>query len=274
MDIKTNEMSSIGVNMIKLLKKDLIKIGSTSINKSELLEEISVLVGTKCKKISKNEILKALIKREQLSSTGVGGSIAIPHCTFDNLTEFYIGIIITNEIDFDSIDGEPVRVTFFSVGPTSQKNQHISTLTSISKISMNKELLQKIIKSDNSNDIYNMLYQEEDIRSANTEKCQIVIHVQDEKIFNDILEVLASDVDGAISVIDAQTAGYYLHKTPLFSSFWNDISDSFSKMIISVIDKKLVNETIRKINITKRENNSGLLVTVNDLLYFDGSLEY
>lgn len=158
MDIKTNEINYKGVIVIELLNIDLIKVGSKSTNKKELLEEISTLVGNICKKVSKNEIYTALNNREEMSSTGVGGSIAIPHCTFDNLKEFYIGLIISNDIDFDSIDDEPVRLTFFSVGPSSQNKQHIATLTAISKISMDKNLLQQILNSKNSKDLYKRLH--------------------------------------------------------------------------------------------------------------------
>lgn len=260
--------------MIKLLNKDLIKIGSASTDKNELLEEISILVSDKCNDVTKNDVLKALKKREKLGSTGVGSALAIPHCYFDKVKEFYVGLIVTNEIDFDSVDGEPVRLIFFSVGPKSQQNQHISTLTSISKISMDKNLLQKIMDSTSSEEVYSILHEDETENNSDSVKCQMIIHIQEEKLFQDVLEILASDTDGAISVIDAQTAGYYLHKLPLFSSFWNDVSDSFSRMIISVIDKRLINDTIRRINMVKAENGSGLLITVNELIYFDGSLEY
>lgn len=260
--------------MIKLLKKDLIKVGSNSKNKDEILVEIADMVSKQCKEISRDDILNGLKEREELSSTGLGSSLAIPHCAFENLKEFYVGLIVTPGVDFDSLDGEPAKLIFFSVGSKQQQNLHISTLTSISKISMDKNLLNKLIDSKTSDEVFSLLHREESSETNDHKKCQFVIHAQDEKLFQDVLEILASDVEGAISVLDAQTAGYYLHKLPLFSSFWNDVSDSFSKMIVAVIDKRLMNETVRRINMVKESNNSGLLITVNELLYFDGSLEY
>ncbi|MGL1893827.1 MAG: PTS sugar transporter subunit IIA [Spirochaetaceae bacterium] len=261
--------------MIKTLKKELIQVGTTSSTKDELLQEIAGLVNKSCDNLSQKDIYKALVKREKLSSTGLTGGIAIPHCAFENISEFHVGAIIVKDgIDFDSLDEEPTKIIFFSVGPKDQQNQHITTLTSISKIAKDNELLEQVLSAEKSEQVFKLLHRDSYDNNEKGIKCQFVIHVQDEKLFQDVLELLASDVEGAVSVIDAQTAGYHLHKLPLFSSFWNDISDSFSKIIIAIIDKPLMNETIRRINMIKADKNQGLLVTVNELLYFDGSLEY
>lgn len=262
--------------MIKMLNRDLIKINSTSQTKMEVLEEITCLLTEKYANFSKQMILDALIERESLSSTGLGSGIAIPHCTIDGIDEFYVGLIRLdiNGIDFDAIDGQPVNLVFFSVGPKTKQNQHISTLTSISKVTTDSSLTRQIHNSKNTDEIYTLLHKEETNTADLGVKCQFVIHVQDEKLFHDLLEILTSDIEGSISILDAQTAGHYLHKLPLFSSFWNDVENEFSKIVIAVINKRLMNETIRRINMAKMDHDTGLIVTVHELLYFDGSLEY
>ena len=154
--------------MIKLLKKELIVVGSKSESKDEILHEISDMVSSRCKEISSKAIYSGLIDREELSSTGLGSSLAIPHCTFENIDEFYIGLITTKGIDFDSIDGEPAKLIFFSIGPKSQLNEHMATLTSISKIAMDKELLERIILSKSRDEVFHLLSSDpEDIQEAN-----------------------------------------------------------------------------------------------------------
>ena len=100
---------------------------AVSKNKTELLGEIADLVSTQTNSISRESIFKGLKEREKLSSTGVGKGLAIPHCAFDELKEFFVGLIVVNEMDFDAIDNKPVNLVFFSVGPKSEQNQHIST---------------------------------------------------------------------------------------------------------------------------------------------------
>lgn len=262
--------------MIKMLNKELIKIDSKSQTKLEVLNEITSLLTEKYSIFTKQQILDGLTEREKLSSTGLGSGIAIPHCTLDNIEEFYVGLIRLDKkgINFDAIDGKPVNLVFFSVGPKNKQNQHISTLTSISKITNSDSILESIHNLSNIDEIYHQLHKEEPDTEESGVKCQFVIHVQNEKLFHDLLEILTSDIEGNISIIDAQTAGHYLHKLPLFSSFWNDVDDDFSKIVVSVVDKRLMNETIRRINMIKIGYESDLMVTVNELLYFDGSLGY
>lgn len=143
--------------MIKLLKKDLIHVGSKSKNKEEILNEIAEMVSGISKNVTKKAIYSALLEREELSSTGLGSSLAIPHCSFDIIDDFYVGLITTKGVDFDSIDGEPVKLIFFSIGPKSEQNQHITTLTSISKIAINKELVENIKTSNNVDELFNLL---------------------------------------------------------------------------------------------------------------------
>ncbi|MBN2617515.1 MAG: PTS sugar transporter subunit IIA [Spirochaetales bacterium] len=260
--------------MLKYLNPNLIRIDSKSDTKEEIIVEISDMVGRICPEATSGEIYRALNDREKLSSTSLGKGIAIPHCTLAGVKDFYIGLIRVQGIDFNSLDGENAKLIFFSVGPKNQQKKHISTLTAISKIGLDKELLNSILTVKTSEEIYSLLKSDEDEEDYTVKKCQFVIHVQDEDVLNSILEILTSDSDGAISVIDADSPGAFLNKLPLFSSFWNDISERFNKIVVAIVDKRLMNETIRKINLVNPGNESNLCVTVTDLLYFNGSLEY
>jgi hypothetical protein len=66
----------------------------------------------------------------------------------------------------------------------------------------------------------------------------------------------------------------YLSKLPLFASFWSDEPSNFGRIIIAVVDKKLTNETLRRIeSVTGDLNKStGIMVTVQNVDYAAGSL--
>jgi hypothetical protein len=81
-------------------------------------------------------------------------------------------------------------------------------------------------------------------------------------------------VEGAVSVLEASSAGEYLHKMPLFSSFWTDADQGFNKIILAVVDKRLVNDAIRRINLVRPSDGTGILITVHDLLYIDGAINF
>ncbi|MDC7235456.1 MAG: PTS sugar transporter subunit IIA [Spirochaetales bacterium] len=265
--------------MIDSLRPECIRIGSSAAGKNELLKEISQLACTSAvlNNIEASEIEEALVKREELSSTGLGSGVAIPHCSFDSLEDFTVGLIILKDgIDFDSLDGEDAKLIFFIVGSSQNRNKHIKILSSISKIMKDKDLYNKLIGASDAAEAAGLLKREEveTIQVKPFEKCQFTLHIQDEEIFSDVLEIMSGEVEGDVSVLDSSTAGSYLHKLPLFSTFWNDSASSFSKVIIAVIDKRLMNDTIRRINLIRPARQGGILISVSDLLYFDGSIDF
>jgi nitrogen PTS system EIIA component len=265
--------------MIECLKSECIRRNFTAANKADVLHEIAgvakksdVLSG-----IDQKIIEEKLVEREQLSSTGMAGGIAIPHCSFDGIDDFVVGLILLEkEIDFDSFDGKKTRFVFFIIGPKENRNKHIKILSSISKLSKDRDLLKKVAAASSEMEINGLLQKDAEgtLEQSKIEKCQLTIHVQNEGLFGDVLEILSSELEGTVSVVDATSAGMYLHKLPLFSSFWNETDKSYCKLIIAVIDKRFVNDTIRRINMVRPENGRGMLLSVCDLIYVDGSIDF
>jgi PTS system nitrogen regulatory IIA component len=61
-------------------------------------------------KVDDDTVFSALLKREELGSTGVGNGVAIPHVRLEQVKKpFAIMARLKHPIDFDSIDGQPVR---------------------------------------------------------------------------------------------------------------------------------------------------------------------
>ncbi len=266
--------------MIGSLRLECIKIGTSAQTKEQLIEEIGRLAkqSSVLSNIDRELIEKRLIEREKIVSTGLTNGIAIPHCTFDKLDSFVVGLIIIPEgIDYKSFDKKKSNLVFFIIGNKKDRNKHIKILSSISKLSKDTELFNKIKNTKEPLEAFNVLQSGIDIPvevNGKINKCQFVIHVQDEDLFFDVLEILSSGADGSISVLETMNAGYYLNKLPLFSTFWNDTDKVFSRVIIAVVDSKLMNDTIRRINMVKEKNAKGILVTVNNVLYSDGSIDF
>jgi PTS system nitrogen regulatory IIA component len=61
-----------------------------------------------------------LQQRERIGTTGFGGGIAIPHCSLDDIEEFVVGLLIVSDgVDFESLDGKKTTTFFFIIGPKS-----------------------------------------------------------------------------------------------------------------------------------------------------------
>jgi nitrogen PTS system EIIA component len=78
------------------------------------------------------DIVKAVLRREQLGSTGIGRSIAIPHSRHASVTKL-IGTVGISQagIPFDSIDGEAVHVLVLLISPQDRPGDHLRALENV-----------------------------------------------------------------------------------------------------------------------------------------------
>jgi mannitol/fructose-specific phosphotransferase system IIA component (Ntr-type) len=80
------------------------------------------------------DIVKAILKRELLGSTGIGRGVAIPH-TKHNSVDRLIGTVALSKsgVPFDSLDGEPVYVFFLLISPQDRPGDHLRALENVSR---------------------------------------------------------------------------------------------------------------------------------------------
>ena len=80
------------------------------------------------------DIIRAILKREFLGSTGIGRGVAIPH-TKHNSVERLVGTVAVSHkgIAFDSLDGEPVYVFVLLISPQDRPGDHLRALENVSR---------------------------------------------------------------------------------------------------------------------------------------------
>ena len=80
------------------------------------------------------DIIRAILKREFLGSTGIGRGVAIPH-TKHNSVERLVGTVALSPkgIAFDSLDGEPVHVFVLLISPQDRPGDHLRALENVSR---------------------------------------------------------------------------------------------------------------------------------------------
>ncbi len=96
----------------------------------------------------KDSIWKTLLEREMSMSTGIGLGVAIPHCSSQHLEDVIGGIcILEDSIDFESVDGIPVRLIVLLLLPKNRFERHIKTLASVAKLFNNEPFREKLLES-------------------------------------------------------------------------------------------------------------------------------
>jgi fructose-specific phosphotransferase system IIA component len=145
-----------------ILSTDVIAVNMDVADKEDSIKKILNLASASNKIIDLNKVSQTIFEREKLVSTGVGKGFAIPHGKTDAISEVVAAFAITKEpIDFDSIDGEPVRFIFLLVGKENLLNTHIKLLSRISRLMNKDEFREKLLEAKTSEEVLDIFKEEE-----------------------------------------------------------------------------------------------------------------
>ena len=79
-------------------------------------------------------IIAAILKREELGSTGIGKGVAVPHTKHPSVDKLVATIALSREgVEFASLDGENVHILFLLVSPPDRPGDHLRALENISR---------------------------------------------------------------------------------------------------------------------------------------------
>ncbi len=125
------------MRMTDFVVRDAIIPELTAINKESAIREMVGSLGSVgfFKAGDTEDVIKAILKRELLGSTGIGRSVAIPH-TKHQCVERLIGTVALSRpgVSFDSLDGEPVHVFVLLVSPQDCPGDHLRALENVSRV--------------------------------------------------------------------------------------------------------------------------------------------
>ena len=103
-------------------------------------------------------IVAAILKREELGSTGIGRGVAVPHTKHGSTDKLIAAIALAKDgIDFASLDGEPVFIVFLLVSPPDRPGDHLRGLENISRHLRNDRFCKFLRQSKTSEDIWELL---------------------------------------------------------------------------------------------------------------------
>ena len=153
------------MNSLKItdyMKEDLINLDLKSKTKDEVLRELTELM-SKSSNIENKEIIhKAFIEREEVGSTGIGREVAIPHAKTEVAKQLIIAFGISRDgIDFNSLDKQKVKIFFTFASPAKDSQTYLKILARISRLLRDEKFREKLLKSENANQIINYINEEE-----------------------------------------------------------------------------------------------------------------
>ena len=100
-------------------------------------------------------VVKIIMEREGLGSTGIGDGVAIPHGKMKNIDSIICAVGRSQEgVDFDAVDRQPVHIFFLVLAPEDSASLHLKVLSRISKILRDPSFRKTILKLANAHEIY------------------------------------------------------------------------------------------------------------------------
>ncbi len=110
------------------------------------------------KEAEKESIIAAIMKREELGSTGIGKGVAVPHTKHPSVDKLVATIALSSSgVDFASLDGEDVFILFLLVSPPDRPGDHLRALENISRHLRNDSFCKFLRQSTSAQAVMELL---------------------------------------------------------------------------------------------------------------------
>ncbi len=151
------------MRLSEILNPDNIIPDLRAKDKKGVLEELVDVIVSHDPSLDKGSLVKVLLEREKLGSTGIGDGIAIPHGKFRGLKHPVISFGRSLQgLDFDSMDGQPAFLFFLLVAPENSASIHLKALAKIAKILKNSSFRNVLMQAPTRKELYQTIIQNDE----------------------------------------------------------------------------------------------------------------
>jgi len=148
------------MRMSDFVVRDAIIPDLAAVNKEGVIREMAAALCTAgCfREADKEDVVRAILKRELLGSTGIGRGVAIPH-TKHNGVERLIGTVAVSPkgVSFESLDGEPVQVFVLLISPQDRPGDHLRALENVSRCLRDDNFVKALRAATTRDQIWTLL---------------------------------------------------------------------------------------------------------------------
>ena len=149
-----------------LLKPEAIRVFSSVSSKKRLMHDLAG-VAEMCYNTNYAHAVEALLEREALGPTGVGGGVALPHARLEELDRV-VGafVLLENPIEFEAIDKQPVDIVFSLFAPKTAGVEHLKALALVSRTLREQHIVAKLRSNPDPATLYTILTEPDNVQAA------------------------------------------------------------------------------------------------------------
>lgn len=124
-------------------------------HRNDALEELVKVLDRAGKLQDRDAFFQAILEREKIVSTGIGMGVAIPHAKLVGYEDFYIAIGIQQKrgIEWNALDGQPVRLIFMIGGPEDKQTEYLRILSRLTLAVKDEERRKKLLKAKTAQEV-------------------------------------------------------------------------------------------------------------------------
>ncbi len=150
------------MNISEILVPDAMILDLAGGSKREILAEMAAALAKAEPGIGEDQLHTVLMEREDLQSTGIGESVAIPHGKLPGLSRLLASFARSRAgVDFASIDGQPTQLFFLLVVPENSGGQHLKALARISRFFRDGEFRTRLLDAESREDVLGVIEEQD-----------------------------------------------------------------------------------------------------------------
>ncbi|MBS3810040.1 MAG: PTS sugar transporter subunit IIA [Desulfobacterales bacterium] len=141
------------MKILDYMDRKAILTDLASADKKGVIDELAEPIA-ELSQLDHREIVRVLIERERLGSTGIGGGIAIPHGKISGLESLVLGFGLSGKgVNFEALDSKPTHIFFLLLSPDNSTGLHLRILARISKLLKEESFKAKLLGAKNPDDV-------------------------------------------------------------------------------------------------------------------------
>ena len=146
------------------LAPDRIELSLSSTEKALAIEEMIALVARSIDLANPDIVLRCVMDREAIHSTGVGLGVAIPHAQTPEITGVVAALGVCQEgMDFQSLDGQPVRLIFLVLSSPADRPAYMSVISRTARIFEKEEVRQGVVGAASADEVLALIREQEPV---------------------------------------------------------------------------------------------------------------
>ncbi|MBE7492396.1 MAG: PTS sugar transporter subunit IIA [Planctomycetes bacterium] len=140
-----------------MLRPERVIMNLKATTKREALVEMVEDLGKAPGVTDVEALKKAILDREEIMSTGVGLTIAVPHAKLASVKAFTLGLARSARgIDYDSLDGQPVRIIVAIAAPDNDQNTYLRVLAAVMSVLRVEDKRKAILAANTPAEVVNV----------------------------------------------------------------------------------------------------------------------